>query len=172
MIQVQAPSFPERERLIEELDRTLGGQEFALKRHLVGYEIINSQRKLVHIIKSASDMQKELLWWRMTDESCRALPLEVLNALHAPAPGQKHPHQPSRTGYMCTLVRPLSPGQSTRNDRNVGILIEPYWYGDNNKYVLVEVGCTHDITLTNIGRCLNVYSCNKCGYESMVDSSD
>lgn len=34
------------------------------------------------------------------------------------------------------------------------------------------IGCDHDLQSTNVGRCLTQYTCTKCGFTEVVDSSD
>lgn len=48
--------------------------------------------------------------------------------------------------------------------------VNPYgWKG--KLYIGKFRFCVHDMTRTNIGKCLNKYLCSKCGYEETLDSS-
>jgi hypothetical protein len=42
----------------------------------------------------------------------------------------------------------------------------------NNKIRFFRVGCKHDYDVKNIGKCLNEYTCKKCGFKQEIDSSD
>jgi len=53
-------------------------------------------------------------------------------------------------------------------------LLESRWNGVNNKFFgeCWLIGCNHEYSSVNTGRCLHQLTCKKCGYSYEVDSSD
>lgn len=40
------------------------------------------------------------------------------------------------------------------------------------RFITLRIGCEHEMTATELGRCYYHYACNKCGYNYTVDSTD
>lgn len=78
------------------------------------------------------------------------------------------------TLYWRRYDKPPS-GQIGRGTPNIYLILEPrFWgYRDGKAEVLrVELGCDHDYKSETLGRCWYRSTCQKCGYQFEVDSSD
>ena len=62
-------------------------------------------------------------------------------------------------------------GQWSKGSRNI-IAVFPHSYKKESFVTVVEIGCEHDYTARTVGRCAYRFTCNKCGFEKFVDSSD
>lgn len=71
-----------------------------------------------------------------------------------------------------TAAYPAHGGQSGGGGENVSLIILPWWSERDSRMIEIEVGCSHDMVTTNLGRCYNKYSCTKCEYAYTVDSGD
>lgn len=69
---------------------------------------------------------------------------------------------PSSNGQLAARAFILSDGTGYA-------LVQDYWKGKLRYYMF---GCQHDMTITNVGRCLNRHTCKICGYSVEIDSSD
>ena len=70
------------------------------------------------------------------------------------------------------LEYPVVGGQTGGGGRNFSIIVLPYWGDPAGKVLEIEIGCKHDMEVTNLGRCYNKYTCTKCEFTYSVDSSD
>lgn len=158
--------MPTKDIIKAELDARidkLGGLVNALREHTVSAKPVKSQHQLGWIMQEVAFTEYKNRRIFLPDEAAKALGDDVLKTLTG-----RVDHVPSLQFH---LMYPRTPGQMS-NSENVLIVIEPYWYGDDNKYVLVEVGCTHEYVETQLGRCWRRATCVKCGAYYEVDSSD
>jgi hypothetical protein len=58
------------------------------------------------------------------------------------------------------------------NDGRIRVLVIPQFGIGNSLAVTADYGCVHKMERTNLGRCYNRYTCEKCGYSYEVDSGD
>lgn len=45
-------------------------------------------------------------------------------------------------------------------------------YYNDKELKIYKIGCEHDLTMEEIGRCVDEYRCKKCGFVMVVDHSD
>jgi hypothetical protein len=76
-------------------------------------------------------------------------------------------YSPYATGWSRTL---LGDARMFFLPRDVGYaLIGDYW---EKTVRIFKFGCQHESTSKEVGRCLTEYTCKKCGYVEVIDSSD
>jgi hypothetical protein len=148
-----------RARFEQILTDKWGGLGNAMRKHVVRAEAVAGQYRLAQILERAARFDTG---WQYLGEHGSLIPLEVREAI-----GQSH-----LGSVKATLYTPAHSGQEGGDNFNVIILCEPYWYGDDHKFVEIEVGCEHKWTSRNLGRCYNEYKCSVCGAWSRVDSGD
>lgn len=76
------------------------------------------------------------------------------------------------TTVVVRLMRPFHGGQEGGGNGNLLAVIAARSAKAGGGVVVAEVGCEHQFTGRNLGRCYNEYRCTKCDYFYRVDSSD
>jgi hypothetical protein len=149
-----------RAKYMAQLTEKWGGLGNAMRKHLVRAEVVPGHYRLAHILERVAKFDTG---WEYLGEAGNLIPLDMRQALG---------HTYGLESVKATLFTPPYSGQSGGDNFNVVILCEPYWYGDDHKFVEIEVGCKHEWTRRNLGRCYNEYKCSVCGAWTRVDSGD
>lgn len=76
------------------------------------------------------------------------------------------------TTVVVRLMRPLHGGQEGGGNGNLLAVVAARSAKAGGGVVVAEIGCEHQFTSRNLGRCYNEYRCTKCDYFYRVDSSD
>lgn len=150
--------------LIEDLD-ALGGLASALSTHEVRTSVLN-QYRLSEVLQGLYSIHAGAHPWRLR------VPAGLLRPHLTALDSDYDLDSPITGSFNAALTRPAIPGQVGRGNHNVVVLVQPYWYGDDNKFVAIEVGCRHSLEVANLGRCYNRHTCTKCGLVYEVDSGD
>lgn len=140
-----------------------GGYVPALRDHLVRATPVVSQYRLGNLMERVAHHNTG---WAPIGDAAKLIPLDARKALGY---GKTNSYP---SNIKATLITPRHGGQQQGGDSNIIILCEPYWYGDDFVYVEVEVGCRHEWSTRNLGRCYNEHKCLKCGAWYKVDSGD
>lgn len=104
---------------------------------------------------------------------------------HEPYPGWREVTESGfvRGGFFTFRIKAMQTKTITLPNSKGPLTARAFLFGDGTGYALVQdywggklryftFGCDHDMTITNIGRCLNRHTCKICGYTTDIDSSD
>lgn len=156
----------EKPRLLQEIEARLdehGDFEGSLANSVVAVKTIESQYDAFQLALRCAKVPNSPRW---------TISSELL-----PAEAKKIMQENSRSGklsgsYTAMLSFPAHGGQTGGGGRNFSIVVLPYWGEPAGKVLEIEIGCKHDMSVTNLGRCYNKYTCTKCEFSYSVDSSD
>lgn len=152
-------------RKMREFVDAMGGLDEALASHVIEVNELKTQRDAVNAIRAVYASVTHPDQYHISSD---VLPLAARKLLMASS------RTPERcwSSYKAFLAFPPHAGQTGWDNKNILLIVEPYWGDPDGKYVSIEMGCAHKFEGRKLGNCYYSYSCTECGYVYQVDSGD